>query len=681
MFNLTGMALTPSAAWAVGELVKGTLLLLLVFGVAAALRRSSAGLRHLVWSTGIVAVLALPIASVVVPWRLAVLPAVPAVAVTAEPSVSGPDGQVPGAVAEPASPRGNRASSGLEAERARPVEDASTALGRTLASGERTWRPTPARLVLVLVGLWLVGLLLIASRLALGAVLVRRIVTQARPLDTADWRRPLFEVADRLELRVAPRLVVSGRMPMPFVAGVMRPVIVLPASAEGWSDRRRRAVLFHELAHVRRLDLLVNMLGRLACALYWFHPLVWLAVRRQRAESERACDDMVLSIGTRASEYADHLLQIVCRAGRASTPAVALPMAQRKEFEGRMLAILEPGARRRGPSRRDAVASAALCLLLVVPLAAMRSTSRSSALQSGPDTQQAAPAPVSHSLASGAAPAPRLPQHPEVAHRPQSDPAGPSGSTAAVRTLASASGTEGAQDTVSARIIAALARALEDPAAEVRQNAAYALGEREARSAATALGRRLRQDDDVKVREMCAWALGQIETKDATEALSWTARSDPAETVRSMAVWALGQVEDPASVPALSAALADGSAEIRGRAAWALGNVEPRSAPPALLKALTDPASEVRLRAAWALGQIEDAAAVPALGRAADDSVAEVRSAAMWALGQMDTEEARLPLLRALESNDPKVRAAAVRALAGGSSEPWPWPWPMPIHR
>jgi beta-lactamase regulating signal transducer with metallopeptidase domain len=119
---------------------------------------------------------------------------------------------------------------------------------------------------------------------------------------------------------------------------------------------RRRAVLLHELAHVRRHDLIGHTLGRLALRRYWFHPLVWTAAKQLRSESERACDDLALACGARAADYAEHLLDIVTSVKRDSTPSVALAMARRKEFEGRMLAILDPDLRHSSPSRKQSAA-------------------------------------------------------------------------------------------------------------------------------------------------------------------------------------------------------------------------------------------------------------------------------------------------------------------------------------
>jgi HEAT repeat protein len=496
---------------------------------------------------------------------------------------------------------------------------------------------------------------------------------------------PLVEAADRLGLAREPLLLASDAVLMPIVCGVWRPAIVLPADARGWTERRRRAVLCHELAHVRRFDLGLTILSRIGCAIWWFHPLVWVAARRLRLESERACDDMVLGVGTRPSEYADHLLQIACGAGSMRSPAAALPMAERREFEGRMLAILEKDARRAPASRRHAALLAALGVALVLPLAAMgmarapQDTAQPSQL-SGRGTPAAVPSPK---------PEPRAVPADTGAHRragvqvhmTEHQTTAMSVSTkTSERVDADVAKTSGA-DTLDARTLAALLGALGDSVASVRLDAAYALGRLEAGAAVAALGASVRRDPAPEVREMAAWALGQIQSHESTEPLVTAARRDASEKVRAMAVWALGQIEDSASVPGLVTALADASAEVRGRAAWAIGTIQPHGAPEALIAALRDASSDVRLRAAWALGQIEDGHAAPGLLPLLNDAAPEVRRAAMWALGKMDAPEAHQALLDALKNPDPKVRAAAARSLSGSSGDPWPWPWPMPLIR
>jgi beta-lactamase regulating signal transducer with metallopeptidase domain len=649
---------TTGAAWVLGILLKGTALLVVVATLAAALRRASASLRHLMWSAGIVTLLALPVLSLAVPWKLPVI-------TVSGPAVGRNGGErAEGAGAAEPSDRGvvgtPAAGAPVSLSRSAPVAPSAPSAPSVLSALSVPW---------VIAAVWLAIALLLLARLAFGALVLARLVRRSAPLTTPDWTRPLLEAADRLALDRAPRLMMSDRLPMPFACGLVRPTIVLPAAAAEWSDRRRRAVLCHELAHLRRLDLLSNAMSQLACAVWWFHPLAWVAARRLRVESERACDDLVLGVGTRPSEYADHLLQIVCRAARARTPAIALPMAQRREFEGRMLAILERGLQRNPASRRHAAVLGAFALALILPLAALGTAVRVDQADNPTPTdtadqvEQVAPPPTQN---------PTTQPGPQPAPRPAPPPSSPSSS--------SSSSSSSPQDTN--RVVAALVRALSDSVAGVREDAAYALGQREAVGAVPALGARLLQDRSEGVREMIAWALGQLESRQATTALSSALLQDSSAEVRATTAWALGQLEDPAAVAALSRALeADRNDEVRGRAAWALGTIAARPAPPALVAALRDGDPEVRVRAAWALGQIGDGDAAAPLATAMSDTEPQVRRAAFWALGQLPGEVAQSALIKALEDQDPDIRAKAARALGGGGGDPWPWPWPWPRHR
>jgi beta-lactamase regulating signal transducer with metallopeptidase domain len=632
--------------WIVSTLLKGTVLLLAAVAIAAGLRRASAALRHLVWGTVIATVLALPLVSAVLPWRVAVA--------TLAPEPAGLSGTGAATAAPPAAAPTTGSVTVTGMPRSTPIVPATSSVAGRV--------PRVSALTLLL-GIWALGALYLVGRLVLGALVLVRVVRRGTPLDTPEWRRPLLEAADRLALERLPRLVMSDRLPMPFACGVLHPAIVLPVGAAEWDDGRRRTVLFHELAHLTRYDLIANAFGQVTCALYWFHPLVWMAVRKLRIESERACDDLVLGVGTRPSEYADHLLQIVCRASHARTPAVALPMAQRHEFEGRMLAILERAARREPASGRHAAVLGALALALVVPLAALVPSRRVDVAQLGPAPQLQVVKPSPDSVG--------------IRRRPPASP--PPASSGSLAGVPSATATLQGRDTAS--VVAALVRALQDSVASVREDAAYALGHLEAASAIEPLSVRLGREPAANVREMIAWALAQIGNRSASGALGLVAQRDSAESVRGMAVWALGQLEDPASVAALVTVLRDASSAVRGRAAWALGTIAPAVAPAALVAALRDPSSDVRLRAAWALGQIADSTAVPQLAVTLRDSTADVRRAALWALGQIGGDAAQSALLQALEDRDPEVRARAARALAGNHGDPWPWPWPMPIIR
>jgi len=140
-----------------------------------------------------------------------------------------------------------------------------------------------------------------------------------------------------------------------------------------WDDRQLRSVLLHELAHVKRCDVAAQWLIQIAVALHWFNPLVWIAAWRLHAEGERACDNLVLASGVRASEYAEHLLHVATKLSPACwVPACSLAMARPSRLEGRLNAVLNERLNRRGVTRALALAALAVGLCVTIPVAMLR---------------------------------------------------------------------------------------------------------------------------------------------------------------------------------------------------------------------------------------------------------------------------------------------------------------------
>lgn len=659
-------------------LVKATIILVGALLATLAMRRASAGARHLVWLVTLGTLLLVPALTAWGPIRLAVLPPGPAAAAPVPP----PFAPAPAAAGHAATP------AWTSTQAPRSVQSAPH------ASRLRDDALTGATMIALA---WALVVLVIVAVLLRDAVVLRRIVRASSPLDAPEWRDVLWDLADRLELPDAPRLLRSGDAKMPFACGVRRATIILPAECDGWSLARRRAVLLHELAHVRRHDLVGHMLGRLACAVYWFHPLVWTAAKQLRSESERACDDLALGCGTRASDYAEHLLDIVISVRRASTPRVALAMARRTEFEGRMLAILDPDVRRAGPGAWQAgalVASLAAMAVLVGAATPARRPAAEPAQQHVPLTPTLPPSTPTDADAPTATAGP-MPEPTPAVPSMQTPPS----TSAVAATVASAvrsavvpairSGTP-VLGVPREALRGIVARAALDASgsviAAITSTAALPRGPDSAPPSerAALLIHVLQTDTSARVRQTAAWGLAQlVDVPGVSRALATALQHDADARVRANAAWGLAQAArtDTAARDALAAAVQhDGDARVRSQAAWALGAVASRAALPALTAALRDTSASVRSNAAWALFTIHDRSTAAALNTAfAREADERVQMNILAALGMMG--DAGMPSIRvALSSSNPRVKAAAVEALSmaprGGDPDPDPDPQP-----
>ncbi|MFQ5703766.1 MAG: M56 family metallopeptidase, partial [Gemmatimonadales bacterium] len=125
-----------------------------------------------------------------------------------------------------------------------------------------------------------------------------------------------------------------------------------------------------ELSHVKRHDYLTQLLGRFACALHWFNPLVWIAARRMMIEREHACDDRVLSSGSRPSDYAAALLDIARSMRNGPLASVAsVAMARRSQLSDRLLAVLDAGRKRANVTGKLVARAGVAAAFVVLPIA------------------------------------------------------------------------------------------------------------------------------------------------------------------------------------------------------------------------------------------------------------------------------------------------------------------------
>jgi len=221
--------------------------------------------------------------------------------------------------------------------------------------------------------LWAIGFLGIILWLAMGRVRLGGIAATSWRLDDSVWSRLLEQERKYAGVGKPVLLFSSSVVSTPLTWGWRSPVVLLPEDAVDWPEQHRRIVLRHELAHVARADSLAQLLGGFVCALYWFHPLVWMAERRLRSECERACDDTVVSLGTPAAEYAAHLLEVARSARAFGAPGfLSVAMARPSQLEGRLLAVLSESRQRISLSRGARRATVALSALVLLPLAAFR---------------------------------------------------------------------------------------------------------------------------------------------------------------------------------------------------------------------------------------------------------------------------------------------------------------------
>jgi TonB family protein len=322
--------------------VKTSLILACGMLAALALQRRSAAVRHWILAASLFCAATAPVIGRLTPsWTL-------------------PAFSAPVAVRGPAIDTSFGAAAGGGAVNA-PMPDTSAS------------RPSAVRnlVAAAIVPVWLSGAAVNVLVLALGMWRLRRLRLSASVVEGRMVGESLDHLARISGLRRRVTVMCIARPPVIVTWGVVRPRVVLPADVDEWSRERLDVVLAHEIAHIVRGDWVLQTLAEICKAIYWFNPLFWAASARLRYESERACDDAVMTTGVASHAYATELLELARSVGRhrhAWLPAPAMA-ARRSNLERRVRAMLNARLDRGPITRGGRWASALAVLAITLPIA------------------------------------------------------------------------------------------------------------------------------------------------------------------------------------------------------------------------------------------------------------------------------------------------------------------------
>ena len=233
-----------------------------------------------------------------------------------------------------------------------------------------------------------------------------------------DQLRLLHTLTQDMQLNRTIQLKISDQVRSPCTWGVFKPVILVPN--EAITPVQWRAVLLHELAHIKRFDWLWSMTIQLTTALCWINPFLWWIKRQHINSMESACDEWVLSQSIKPSDYAQTLLQFH-QTNQTSHTLMAVMMAQPSPLFTRLQTILNPQQRRKTMTQfqQHLITASAISLMALTGF-----TQLTHATPTSPEAPLAAPfpAPVPHADIQPAPQAPLHPQPPVHQHVPEPAP-------------------------------------------------------------------------------------------------------------------------------------------------------------------------------------------------------------------------------------------------------------------
>jgi beta-lactamase regulating signal transducer with metallopeptidase domain len=276
------------------------------------LRRSSPSVRYWVWQILAIKLLVMPFWSWAVPWRIETDVIEQIATEQPAPAHDLERHDVKRRDAEREDSSDAPVATVTPEPSARPEISAPRTKAAPLPSSHMSWQ---SWLLLSWCGMLLAQVL----RLLVQRRRLSRLLKQAAPAD-ARLAEVVAETAERLGVRRVPQTLMTQSDCSPFVCGIWRPKLILPHGLpEKLTQAELGQVLLHEMAHIRRRDLIWSWIGEIARMAYFFHPAAHWICYQARLERELACDQLAMAVsGHGPQEYAATLVQVVSHASEPS---------------------------------------------------------------------------------------------------------------------------------------------------------------------------------------------------------------------------------------------------------------------------------------------------------------------------------------------------------------------------
>jgi len=214
---------------------------------------------------------------------------------------------------------------------------------------------------------WLLGMMAMLSLLLYQYVRIHLKSKRSHVLADEELLKSFWDACEDCGIRRRIPLLITTELKSPVIFGLLRPKVILPQqTVDRLSQTELKAVVVHELCHLKRFDLWVNWLQAILLAVYWFHPLVWLTVSRLRSLREVIVDDLVLHhLEGKSGVYGSSLLNVLqdCADRRFVAPGYVGIAENGTGLQQRVRRILDE---RRSLQLKIGIASAGLIALVAL---------------------------------------------------------------------------------------------------------------------------------------------------------------------------------------------------------------------------------------------------------------------------------------------------------------------------